>query len=66
MWWIEYNDYKPDQPLIKDEVTPLHGIVGCEMHDLNGWGLGYHIYKEPEPGHFRKILNLLLGNSEGV
>lgn len=58
MWWIEYEDYKPDRPLIKDEVGPLQGIVGCEMHDLNGWGGDYHVYRKPR-GQFRHMIDLL-------
>ena len=56
MWWIEYEDYRPDRPLIKDQVDPTQGIIGCEMHDLNGWGLDYHVYKQPKPGHFRRMV----------
>ncbi len=43
MWFKEYNDYKTDKPLIKYQVEPGKGIIGCEMHDLNGWGSEYHI-----------------------
>lgn len=41
MWWREYQDYKPDTPLIKERVESGKGIIGCEMHDLNGWGLAF-------------------------
>ena len=61
MSWTEYEDYKPDQPLIKDEVAASQGIVGCEMHDLNGWGLDYHVYKKPPQGHLRRMINLIFG-----
>lgn len=61
MWWIEYEDYKPDQPLIKDEVTPSQGIIGCEMHDLNGWGVDYHVYNIPPPSHLRHMIDLIFG-----
>ena len=43
MWFKHYRDYKIDRPLIKEEVEPSHGIIGCEMHDLNGWGTQHHI-----------------------
>ncbi|MBA3957839.1 MAG: hypothetical protein H0X51_05530 [Parachlamydiaceae bacterium] len=43
MWWRAYRDYKIDQPLIKYPVYPSHGIIGCEMHEINGWGSNYHI-----------------------
>lgn len=39
MWFKHYRDYPIDQPLIKEPVEAGHGIIGCEMHDLNGWGL---------------------------
>ncbi len=63
MWWIEYEDYKSDEPLIKDQVAPTQGIIGCEMHDLNGWGLEYHDYEPPKPGHFRHMIDLIFGLS---
>ena len=42
MWFKEYRDYPIDRPLIKEQVEPGHGIIGCEMHELNGWGSDYH------------------------
>jgi hypothetical protein len=42
MWHKEYRDYETDQPLIKCQVYPEDGIIGCEMHDLNGWGNTIH------------------------
>ena len=44
MWPKFYRDYKVDKPLVKYQVRPGHGIVGCEMHDLNGWGNTLHIH----------------------
>lgn len=38
MWPKEYRDYKTDQPLIKQTIEPNHGLYGCEMHEINGWG----------------------------
>lgn len=46
MWPKSYRDYKIDAPLIKQQVEPSHGIIGCEMHDLNGWGNTLHIPSE--------------------
>lgn len=43
MWFKHYRDYPIDKPLIKEQVEPGHGIIGCEMHDLNGWGTQHHI-----------------------
>lgn len=42
MWSKNYRDYKLDQPLIKNKVDSGRGIIGCEMHDLNGWGEHHH------------------------
>jgi hypothetical protein len=42
MWFKKYRDYKIDKPLIKEQVRSGHGIIGCEMHDLNGWGVEHH------------------------
>lgn len=43
MWPKFYKDYEIDKPLIKYQVEPSHGIIGVEMHDLNGWGTTRHI-----------------------
>ena len=61
MWWREYKDYRPDDPLIKESVESGKGITGCEMHDLNGWGLTYHRRKPRPPGIIRRLLATLLG-----
>lgn len=37
MWPKRYRDYPQDKPLIQEPLYPGHGIIGCEMHDLNGW-----------------------------
>lgn len=42
MWFRRYKDYEIDQPLIKDQVSSGNGIIGCEMHELNGWGDTIH------------------------
>lgn len=43
MWPKVYRDYPPDQTLKKSRVEPGKGIIGCEMHDLNGWGNSLHV-----------------------
>lgn len=43
MWPKSYKDYKKDESLMKYQVEPGHGIIGCEMHELNGWGSSFHI-----------------------
>lgn len=55
MWPKAYRDYKTDEPLVKQRVEPGKGIVGCEMHDLNGWGNTLHVPAEKKKrGFFRK------------
>lgn len=57
MWEKEYRDYPTDTPLKKQKVEPGRGIVGCEMHDLEGWGNTLHIPKKPKKkGFVRTIL----------
>lgn len=57
MWYKEYKDYPIDQPLKKYPVFPGKGIIGCEMHELNGWGQEYNLPKKPKkPGFIRRIL----------
>jgi hypothetical protein len=43
MWFKSYRDYEVDRPLIKYQVAPSHGIIGCEMHELFGWGNTTHV-----------------------
>ncbi len=43
MWPKVYRDYPPDHPLKKYRVEPGKGIIGCEMHELNGWGNSLHV-----------------------
>lgn len=42
MWFKNYKDYPIDAPLLKESVESGKGIIGCEMHDLNGWGIEWH------------------------
>ena len=56
MWPKSYRDYKVDDPLIKQTVESGKGITGCEMHDLNGWGLSFHNHrKRPKQGFFASL-----------
>jgi hypothetical protein len=57
MWFKEYRDYKIDRPLIKEKVEPGHGIIGCEMHELNGWGTELHQMRPKKKGLIKKILS---------
>jgi hypothetical protein len=41
MWTKAYKDYQRDKSLIQQQVSSGKGIIGCEMHDLNGWGTSW-------------------------
>lgn len=59
MWYREFKDYPPDSALIQEQVEPSHGIVGCEMHELNGWGESFH---RPVPRKKRGFFSTLFKN----
>jgi hypothetical protein len=60
MWFKEYRDYETDKPLIKEQVDPTDGIIGCEMHDLNGWGTTVHeTFPRKARGFFATLLTHL-------
>lgn len=46
MYPKNYEDYKEDEPLIQHPVSSGKGIVGAEMHEINGWGLKFHQKKK--------------------
>ena len=56
MWQKEYRDYKLDDPLVKQTVEPSKGLIGCEMHEPNGWGNTRHIPKKTPKKGFLSIL----------
>lgn len=47
--------------MVKEKVESGHGIIGCEMHEPNGWGESYHIMKKrsQKKGVFRTLLESL-------
>ncbi|MDP1880953.1 MAG: hypothetical protein Q8K60_08455 [Parachlamydiaceae bacterium] len=55
MWFKKYRDYPPDESLVKEKVEPGKGIIGCEMHDINGWGESLHQYQSRKKGFFKTI-----------
>ena len=59
MWFKEYRDYPIDRPLIKEQVESGHGIIGCEMHDLNGWGTHLHSIKPKKKGLWANLMSYL-------
>lgn len=63
MWFRQYCDYPIDRPLIKEQVESGHGIIGCEMHDLNGWGTQLHRLKPRKKSLWAKLLAVLFKES---
>ena len=61
MWFREFKDYPIDTPLRKNKLEPGKGIVGCEMHDLMGWGNQIHEPPRPRQGLIATLLNTLFG-----
>lgn len=55
MWKNTYKDYKPDKEFIHEKVAPGQGIIGCEMHEINGWGESLHV----EPTKKRGFLHFI-------
>jgi hypothetical protein len=43
MWPKKYKDYPADTPIKKECVASGHGIIGCEMHEISGWGESLHM-----------------------
>lgn len=61
MWPKSYRDYPKDKDLKKQKVEPLHGITGCEMHEVNGWGETYHEAPPKKRGLIYFLLKSILG-----
>lgn len=49
MWPKDYKDYPKDSPLKKERVESGKGIIGCEMHESNGWGTSFHCPRSRTP-----------------
>lgn len=65
MWDKKYKDHPPDTPLKKYSVEPSRGIIGCEMHDINGWGNYIHIpIKKARTGVLSALVRWLFPNSD--
>jgi len=61
MWPKKYKDYPVDTPLKKEQIESGKGIVGVEMHDINGWGTEIH-----QPVRRKKgLLARLFGRKSG-
>lgn len=62
MWFREYRDYKIDGPIIKQQVEPGRGIIGCEMHEIQGWGNTIHFESQKKKrGFFEKLFSKFFG-----
>jgi hypothetical protein len=64
MWHKEYRDYKTDESLIKNKLSSGKGIVGCEMHEINGWGEHHHIPQKKRKNLFAKLLSYFFGTEK--
>ena len=64
MWTKAYKDYPKDTDLKKEQVEPGQGIIGCEMHEMNGWGEMYHIPKAQKKGFFRLLIESIFGQKK--
>lgn len=59
MWPKRYKDYPVDKPMVQQTVEPGKGIMGCEMHEINGWGNEIHHPKKRKPGLITRLLTSL-------
>lgn len=59
MWHREYKDYPTDQPLKHEHLEPGKGIIGCEMHDINGWGNTLHEYRPKKKSYLRRWMEYI-------
>lgn len=62
MWHNTYKDYSHDAELKKAKVHPGKGIIGCEMHEINGWSESYHQARET---HTTGILSAIWASLTG-
>lgn len=63
MWHREYRDYKTDEPLVQQQVHSGQ-IIGCEMHEINGWGNTKQHPKKKKRGLIASLLIHLFGGYE--
>ncbi len=66
MWRNTYKDYQIDTLFLKEPVEPGHGITGCEMHELNGWGEGSPLPKKEKLGLIHTLLKCLFKKRENL
>jgi len=58
MYRYRSREYPTDGPIVHNRVEPGDGIVGCEMHDRNGWGEDFAFVPKPKGGLLRLIRDL--------
>jgi len=61
MWFREYQDYPIDSTLKQERVESGKGIVGCEMHERNGWQDHIHTYRPRKKGLISRLLDYWFG-----
>jgi hypothetical protein len=66
MWYNSYKDCPPDTPVITNKVEAGKGIIGSEMHELNGWGESLHIPKQKTKGTLATLWSFLFGTNVNV
>jgi len=64
MWEQEYQDYPPDARLRKHRVETGRGIVGCEMNDIQGWGLTHPPPQRKKRGALSTLMRCFLGSTD--
>lgn len=65
MWDRDYRDYKRDKTLKKQQVEPSKGLIGCEMHDINGWGNTLQHPKKKKRGFLGSMIVHLFSSKKG-
>jgi hypothetical protein len=63
MWKNTYKDYKPNEQWVQQTVEPGKGVIGCEMHELNGWGEKQHTPRTKKKGVLRLFLRFVFKRS---
>ncbi len=62
MWPKSYKDYPMDEKVIKYPLEPGKGIIGCQMHEINGWGNSLHEHPvKRKKGFIQRLLESLFG-----
>jgi hypothetical protein len=59
MWHNTYKDHEEDGPFSRQKVRTGKGIIGCEMHEIQGWGHAFHRPRKKKPGIFETLLTAL-------